>query len=947
MYLKTKLYIPPVRPGTVPRLHLIERLQQGLSAGCKLALVSAPAGFGKTTLVSEWVHQIDVPVAWVSLDSEDNNLTQILNYLVAALQTIDPELGREIVAMFQLPQPPPAETMLTLLVNSLAERNEPLVLVLDDYHEITAAPVHDALLYLLTHLPPHVHLVIATRADPPWPLARMRTRHEMIELRAQDLRFTPDEAATFLRSATGLSLPAKSISELEARTEGWIAGLQMAALAMQVPTSMQESDTTRAEAFIQAFSGSHRFVLDYLVEEVLDRQSDDIQTFLLHTSILDRLCGPLCDAVLDKDAGSKKQNTEECPSCPLPLASSILESLDRANLFLVPLDDERCWYRYHHLFADLLRKRLHDIYPDQVSGDHKRASAWYESQGAIHEAVMHAQAAGDEVRVVYLIERYAGQALMQGEFVRVGRWIEALPEETIRARPLLCLVRAWILIPYPDARDRAVSWLERALTLSAADPHPVRGLDGTTRTDHEIIRQNALLFHVNLAIAQQADPEELIDLCMEALEGLPEGATFERSGVTFYLAQAYQQLHDGEAATRTLAQARQLGQAVEGHSIALAAAGLQAIYAWDQGDLHAVVKICREAIGTFIHPAEKVSSAEKAGPAGQSGETVHPYACLVYVGLGRTLAAWNQLEEAESLLVQGVKLAEQVFESGSQVDGCRDLARLYWMQGDFQQAHAWMDKAMQACLWDTDYLDALRARIWLAQAQDDPGWLDKAIQWADARTLVDPGDYSWELQSLVRVRIAQYRAYGKPDLLPVLTVLDGHIAAPASKSSGWQVEVMLLKALLLQALGRIDEAMSSLAHALAVAQTTGRVLIFLEHGSPMVDLLREAMRRNIETDYARQILAAFEMRGLAGVRQTQQSSAEAQPSVEIALVEPFSERELQVLRLLNSTLSQREIADQLYLSINTVRTHCKHIYAKLDVHSRIEAIDRAEALGLL
>jgi LuxR family maltose regulon positive regulatory protein len=356
--------------------------------------------------------------------------------------------------------------------------------------------------FCLTICPPHVHLVIATRTDPPWPLARMRTRQEMIELRTQDLRFTPDEAAAFLRTTTGLALPAKSICALEARTEGWIAACRWRRLRCKRLRRCKEAirrvlrPLFRPSVAAIALSWTTWWKKSSIAKTTRFRRF----YFTPRSSILDRLTAPLCDAVLAGEGG----DTSHAP----PDSQSILAQLERANLFLVPLDDERCWYRYHHLFADLLRKRLQEIYPDQVSKDHVRASEWHESQGAIHEAVMHAQAAGDDDRVVYLIERYAGQALMQGEVVRVGRWIEVLPEETIRSRPLLCLVRAWTLITDPDTRDHAVSWLERGLALSAADPRPVRDLDGTTRTDYEIISQNALMFRVNLALVQQTDPEE-------------------------------------------------------------------------------------------------------------------------------------------------------------------------------------------------------------------------------------------------------------------------------------------------------------------------------------------------------------------------------------------------------------------------------------------------------
>ena len=388
--LATKLYIPPPRPKVVLRPRLIERLNEGLSASRKLTLISAPAGFGKTTLVSEWVAGCERPVAWLSLDEGDNDPTRFLTYLVAALQTIAANIGAGALAVLQSPQPPPIESILTALLNEITAIPDNFVLVLDDYHLIDSKPVDEALTFLLEHLPPQMHLVITTREDPHLPLARLRARGQLTELRAADLRFTPSEAAEFLNQMMGLNLSAEDVAALEARTEGWIAGLQLAALSMQ-----GHQDAT---SFIQSFTGSHHFVLDYLVEEVLQQQSESIQTFLLRTSILDRLCGPLCDAVLGR-------------LLPLP-GRKPWKYLERANLFIVPLDNERRWYRYHHLFGDLLRQRLGK--PKEFAEFHLRASQWHEENGDLGAAFHHAIAAGDFVRAAGLAE--AAWQGMDGKF---------------------------------------------------------------------------------------------------------------------------------------------------------------------------------------------------------------------------------------------------------------------------------------------------------------------------------------------------------------------------------------------------------------------------------------------------------------------------------------------------------------------------------------------------
>ena len=422
--LATKLYIPPLRPNVVSRPRLLERLNEGLHR--KLTLISAPAGFGKTTLLSAWVEGIDRQVAWLSLDEGDSDPARFLTYLVAALQTIAPNIGEGVMRVLQSPQPPPIESILTALLNEITTIPDHFVLVLDDYHVLDAKPIDNALTFLLEHLPPQMHLVIATREDPQLPLARLRARDTLTELRVTDLRFTPSEAAGFLNQVMGLDLSAEDITALETRTEGWIAGLQLAAISMQ-----GQKDTT---SFITSFTGSHHFVLDYLVEEVLQQQPERVQNFLLRTSILDRLCGSLCDAVL-LDPNASGQAT--------------LEYLERANLFIVPLDNERRWYRYHHLFADLLRQRLHQS-TDSSTGDerdgvaelHRRASQWYEDNSLTIEAFHHAVAANDVERAERLVEGEGMPLQFRGPMISVLNWLESLPTTILDARPSLWVTYA-------------------------------------------------------------------------------------------------------------------------------------------------------------------------------------------------------------------------------------------------------------------------------------------------------------------------------------------------------------------------------------------------------------------------------------------------------------------------------------------------------------------------
>ena len=456
--LATKLYIPPPRPKVVLRPRLVARLNEGLPAGHKLTLISAPAGFGKTTLVSEWVAGCGQPAAWLSLDAGDNDPARFLAYFVAALQTISAGIGAGVLAALESPQPPPTEPLLTTLINEITtlpdHPSTPLrtgfILVLDDYHTIDSKPVDQTLIFLVEHLPPQMHLVIATREDPSLPLARLRVRGQLTELRAAELRFTPAEAAEFLNRAMGLNLSAEDIAALETRTEGWIAGLQLAAISMRGHASR---DVT---SFIKSFTGSHHFVLDYLMEEVLGQQSESVQTFLLRTSILDRMCGPLCDAVMDerrrtKDGGQMAGDAPSSSSVLHP-SSAVLEYLEHANLFIVPLDDERRWYRYHHLFADLLRQRLHQSTATSARGEgrgvaelHSRASQWYEDHGLELEAFQHAAAANDVGRAEHLIDEKGLHLHLRG-VAAILDWLASLPTAVLDARPSLWVRHASALL---------------------------------------------------------------------------------------------------------------------------------------------------------------------------------------------------------------------------------------------------------------------------------------------------------------------------------------------------------------------------------------------------------------------------------------------------------------------------------------------------------------------
>jgi LuxR family maltose regulon positive regulatory protein len=926
--LRTKLYIPPVRPKRVSRPRLVARLTQGLRLGSKLTLISAPAGFGKTTLLSEWIHTlgahrpfldagdpprgreicVDAPVqvAWVSLDKGDNDLARFLTYLVAAIQTVEPRLSDDVVAMTQSPQPPDAELVLTALSNDLADCPIPIVLALDDYHEITAEPVHDALVFLLDHLPPHVHLVIATRIDPPWPLARMRSRQEVTELRTRDLRFTLDQVAAFMNDVMGLELSAEDVATLDTRTEGWIAGLQMAAL------SMQGGDTTRAAAFIQAFSGSHRFVLDYLVEEVLDRQDNEIQAFLLKTSILSRLTGPLCDAVLaGKDCEASRPQSD---------SQTILVLLERANLFLVPLDDERRWFRYHHLFADLLRSRLQKARPAQTLALHHRASEWYEQNGYLAEAVSHALEAQDWRRVAHLAAQSALTLIYHGELLGLARSLSALPQTVWRAHPWLPVAYAWAMA-YAGQLDEigpALKQANDALT-SLQNADEVRQVSG----------------HIAAIRAYAADLKgELsssVAFARQALEYLAEEAVAVRGFTLSLLGTALRDSGDLDAAEAASSEAIAVSRTVGDSRVTVTAlCELAILHIW-RGALHKAAAACREAIEigqAFVR---------------QRGHPL-PVTALAHARLALVHLECHELEDALRCAREAVRLCEPWGQADVSITAYSRLSSVLAMIGDIEGAHEAFDRARQVAEGVSPWYSALLASR-KASMRLTEGDLDAAARWAresglrydDAFATDGEAQYS----TLARVLVAQ----GKLD--EALILLDRLLEqAKAARAVPQILGALTLRAPILYARGRQEEALAALERALVLAEPEGYVRPFVSGGAPMRELLKEAAARGIVPEYVARLLTTMNQDTKAPrpatVRAPRPSLSALPP-----LVEPLSDRELEVLRLLPTDLSSPEMAQHLYISRNTVRTHIAHIYAKLGVHSREEAVQRAEELGLL
>ncbi len=799
--LATKLHIPPPRPNVVPRLRLIERLNEGLSR--KLTLISAPAGFGKTTLVSEWLAGCERPAAWLSLDEGDRDPARFLAYLVAALQTIAAPIGAGMLGAFQSPQAPPAEAMLTALLNDMTTISGHVILVFDDYHVLDAKPIDRALAFLLDHLPPHMHLVIATREDPPLPLARLRAGGQLTEVRVADLRFTRAEAAEFLTQAMGLALPAEAIAALETRTEGWIAGLQLAAISLQGHPD--------AASFIASFTGSHRFVMDYLVEEVLQRQPEHIQTFLLRTSILDRLCGPLCDAVaLD-------------PAAPAASGQATLEYLEHANLFIVPLDNERQWYRYHHLFADLLRQRLRQsvasspgdegMVETDVAELHRRASSWYEEHGLELDAFHYAAAANDIERAERLIEGKGMPLHFRGAVVPVLNWLKSLPPAVLDSRPSLLTAYASVLLAtgHVTGVEQIMQAAERAL--EGAEP------DDRTR---DLIGRIAAIRAT--AAVSQFQIETIIDQSHRALEYLHPSNLAFRTSTAWKLGFAYQLQGDRAAAKRAHSDVISIGQ-TSGNAVYIVMATIS-LGMLQEGENRLAL-----ATQTYQNALQLL------------GEQPLPIASEAHLGLARICYEWNDLEAAERHGQQGLQLARQI-ESDRAVSCEVFLARLRLAQGDVAGAAALAAEAYQAArqrnfMYRMPEVAAAHVLMLLHQGQ-----LEAAAQVAQAHELPI---------SQARVQLAQ----GNPSAaLAVLEPLRREVEA-----KGWEDErlkVLLLQAIAFQARGEKDKAARLVFDALALAEPGGFIRGFVDEGPPMAHLLSVAAACGMMSGYVGKLLAVFD-----------------------------------------------------------------------------------------
>jgi len=883
--LTTKLYIPPPRPKVVIRPRLIKQLNEGVHG--KLTLVSAPAGFGKTTLISEWVNQKDEKgrihpstVAWLSLDEGDSDPIRFLTYFVAALQTVnlsDSEgnsikIGNGVLAVLQSPQPPSTESILTTLLNEITAVSTPIILILDDYHLIDSQPVDKALTFLLDHLPPHMHLIMTTREDPNLPLSRLRVRGQLTELRATNLRFTPAEAATFLNQVMGLSLSVDEISALETRTEGWIAGLQLAALSMQG----QENNTD----FIQSFTGSHRFILDYLLEEVLNHQPEAIQTFLLHTSILDRMCSSLCDAVL-QDSDTLGQET--------------LAYLEQSNLFILPLDNERRWYRYHHLFGDLLQQRLQLSTDELVTNLHSRASVWYEENDLEIEAFQHAAAANDIDRAERLMAGRGMPLLLRGAVGPVMNWLASLPTAVLDARPSL-----WVTYATAFLFTGQITGIEEKLQCAEAALQNIT-LDDETR---DLIGRIASM-RSTLAVAQNR-VETIIIQSRRAQAYLHPDNLPVRTSVIWNLGYANELQGNRQAAKAAYLEAVSISESI-GHFI-IHVMSLLGVGAMQEGenDLHLAAETYQKILKLIGDPPIAV-------------------ACAAHLGLAGLYYEWNDLESAENYGQQSLILAQQ-FPSSVDREVASDvfLARLKLAQGDASGAATILASAEQSAQQHNHVYQIPKVAAAQVLTLLDQGNLVNAAQIAQ----------TYELPlSQARVHIAQENPAGAQAVLASYR--------QQMEAKGWADE--LLKVMMLQAVayyhqGEMETAVSHLTNALELAEPGGFIRLFLDEGKPIVELLlRMKDEGGRMKEYIHKLLAAFGEKDLI-----HPLSPAPQP-----LIEPLSPREIEVLQLVARGYSNRQISEELFLALNTVKGHNRRIFGKLNVQRRTEAVARARELGLV
>lgn len=864
--LATKFFAPPPPAHVVTRPILDKRLDDGISR--KLTLVCAAAGFGKSTLISRWAHDCAYPSAWLSLDEEDRDPVRFLEYLVASLQAISQAVGAGIPALLRGSPPASAETVLTLLLNQLSTMPGKLVLVLDDYHLAAGTPVDEALTFLIDHMPIQLHLVVASRESPEIPLGRLRVQGQLTEIRQEELRFGLEESSEFLNQGLNLGLSKTQVHALEARTEGWVAGLKLAAISLH-----RHNDP---EAFIASFTGSHRFVQEYLIEEVLDQQTPEVQSFLLRTSVLDRVCGPLCDAVLQSYSGQK-----------------ILDQLDQANLFIVPLDTERRWYRYHHLFADLLRQRL--TQQESAEPIHLRASQWHEANGLEVEAFHQAALAKDIPRAIRLIDGNGMPLYFRGETAPVQKWLSALPEAVLNAHPSLWTVFSWCLLfsGQPLQLEAKLLGAETALRIAPQET-------ATMETNGQI----AVLW-AWLAVYKN-DADSIYKYASRALELLNSDSRPARTAAHCALGVA--QMFRGERVEASVEFSKVIGAGRSSGNLmftAVASIALAGIQASDY-KLHLAAATYRGVIQMIADPT-------------------HSLGFEAHLGLAKILYDWNELDEAESHTLLCSQLVTRA-KSESEVGADILRARLMLVRSEHIEAETLLARTKVA-----------------AKAGPLTGRMQEAAE-LQVLHLLRRGEVeeAIDFSSLHQLPIGHARALWAHDKgLEALRVVETHRRSMEAQGLAQEtLKASVLQAIIYHALGKIDSALQVLRQAVVQAEPQGSIRLFVDEGAPMKTLLTKLQHQTGMATYTSKLLAAFGTQ-VSGVSRVTVVTLPHSPP------EAFSQRELEILRLIQEGHSNQKISERLFLSLSTVKWHNQNIFAKLDVQRRTEAIARALELKLL
>jgi LuxR family maltose regulon positive regulatory protein len=856
----------------------------------KLTLISAPAGFGKTTLLVDWVHTHKIPAAWFSVDEGDNDPLRFLTYIILGLQSLAAGTGKAALKMLQSPQPPPIEPILINLINDVSRISTDLALVFDDYHWVDARPIHNMIEFFLENLPEQMHMIIATRSDPPLPLARVRSQNMLTELRAADLSFSADETSILFKESLNLRLSSNDIHLLETRTEGWVAGLQLAALSLQGRENPSD--------FIKGFKGDNRYIADYLTEEVLSRQPEHLRNFLLQTSILGRLSGSLCDAVTDQE------NSRQ-----------VLNTLEKANLFVIPLDDERCWYRYHHLFADLLVQRLRTQQGDLVPELHRRASQWLAENGFKNEAVDHAFCAQDYARAVQLIEEIAEIEWDRARESRLLQWFKKLPDEKIDANPKLCIFYARELFKsgYLDDAEKRLQAAEQILASTSFSDLNKEGLRGRIAVIRAYIS------------TRTGDLSRTITFSSQALKLLPPRDLNWRSVAATMLGFGTGSDRLVEA-QQAFSEAMKMSKAAGNVYYHVFAGSCLGSVMLRRGKFKEAKDFNRQLLSLAIE-----NGIEQTGIVGS-----------LYANLGMIFCEWNDINEGIRLINKGIELSElgrdPVILASCQVG----LLRAFMYRMDFAGALKLMENINERAgnfvlpPWITNTISALNVFFWLGS-----GNLNAALQWALERGLsiddTPDGSHEVEYIALAHILIAQNKLDEANRLLQRLIE-----NAKAGDRVYMMIEMRLMRALIFKAQQDTAAALAELKLALSLAEPGGLIMILVSKGKPVAELLEEivavkkrdhdATKAGFSLSYAKKLLSVFK--------------AATPPKIE-GLIDPISERELEVLYLIAAGLSNREIADKLFISLNTVKTHTKNINSKLDVNSRIKAVARAKELGLL